>query len=46
MHKKRNWVIKGAEPDIKRAALTVLSNFRDGKIGKFTIERPQDYGFI
>jgi len=43
---KRNWVIKGGEADIKRAALTVLSNFREGKIGKFTIERPQDYGLI
>lgn len=43
---KRNWLIKSAQPDIKRTATTVLSNFREGKIGKFTLERPQDYGLI
>ena len=43
---KRNWIIKNAQADIKRTALTVLSDFREGKIGKFTLERPEEYGLI
>jgi len=43
---KRNWILKQGIADIKRTALTVLSNFREGKIGKFTLERPEEYGLI
>ncbi len=35
---KRNWIIKEGKPDIKRCAQFILSNFRDGKIGKFTLD--------
>ena len=44
--KSRNWILKGEEADIKRCSLIVLSTFRDGKIGHFTLERPQEYGLI
>ena len=40
--KSRNWLIKGDEPDCVRAASYVLSDFRNGRIGKFTLdELPQ-----
>ena len=35
---KRNWIVKQNQADIKRTALTVLSNFREGKIGKFIMD--------
>ena len=41
--KKRNWILKGAEPDIERTAKIVLSTFREGKIGKFTLETIEEY---
>ncbi len=41
--KKRNWIIKGNEPDIQRCSQFILTNFRDGKIGKFTLEKPTDF---
>ena len=34
----RNWIIKGGNPDIVRASAYILNNFRDGKIGKFTLD--------
>ena len=40
---KRNWILKGAQPDIERTAKIVLSNFREGKIGKFTLETIEEY---
>lgn len=43
---KRNWILKGGAPDINRTALMVLSAFRDGKTGLFTLERPEEYGLI
>lgn len=43
---KRNWILKQGEPDINRTALMILSAFREGKIGLFTLERPEEYGFI
>ena len=42
----KNWILKQQEPDITRTAQIILSTFREGKIGKFTLERPQDYGLI
>lgn len=43
---KRNWIMKGNTPDLKRTSQYILSTFRDGKIGKFTLEDPKDYGLI
>ena len=43
---KRSWLLKGAQPDIKRTSQIILSTFREGKIGKFTLENPQDYELI
>lgn len=34
----RNWIVKGAEADIKRAATFILSDFRHGRIGKITLD--------
>ena len=34
----RNWIVKGGEPDILRTSAYILNNFRDGKIGKFTLD--------
>ncbi len=34
----RNWIIKGGNPDIVRTSAYILNNFRDGKIGKFTLD--------
>ena len=43
---KKNWILKNSIPDAKRASLILLSNFRDGKIGKFTLERIEEYDTI
>ena len=40
---KKRWLIKNESPDIKRTSQIILSSFRDGKIGKFTLEKPTDY---
>lgn len=36
----RNWIVKGALPDVTRASQFILTNFREGKIGKITLEKP------
>jgi len=43
---KRKWILKGEIPDTKRTSQIILSCFREGKIGKFTLEEPKDYGLI
>lgn len=40
---KRNWILKGSKPDYNRTSNYILSTFRDGKIGKFTLEKPNEY---
>lgn len=40
---KKNWIIKNGAPDIKRTSQIILSTFRDGKIGNFTLERIEEY---
>lgn len=35
---KRKWIVKNGEPDITRCSQFILSNFRDGKIGKITLD--------
>lgn len=34
----RNWLVSGSNPDITRTAAYILKDFRDGKIGKFTLD--------
>lgn len=34
----RNWLASGNEPDIHRCATLVLSDFRHGRIGRFTLD--------
>lgn len=36
--KSRNWIVKGAQPDIERTSTFVLCDFRDGKMGKFILD--------
>ncbi len=36
----RNWIVKGAQPDTVRASQFILSDFREGRIGKITLEKP------
>ena len=43
---KRKWILKGFEPDIIRTSQIVLSCFREGKIGKFTLDRIEEYNAI
>lgn len=43
---KKGWILKGAQPDTKRTSQIILSTFREGKIGNFTLESPKDYDFI
>lgn len=36
----RNWIVTGAKPDITRTSQFILTAFREGKIGKITLEKP------
>ena len=38
----RGFIKKGGEPDCERTAKIVLDEFRGGKIGKITLEMPED----
>lgn len=40
--RSRNWVVKGFEADIERTATFLLRDFRDGRIGRFTLDEPED----
>lgn len=39
--RKRGMLISGGEVNTERAAITVLDEFRGGKLGRITLERPQ-----
>lgn len=39
--KKRGFLISGGEINTERAAITVVDEFRSGKIGRLTLEKPQ-----
>lgn len=41
--KSRGCYLKGEEPDIMRAAQLVVEDFRSGKIGKITLECPEEW---
>jgi ribosome biogenesis GTP-binding protein YlqF len=34
----RNWIISGGTPDINRCATRIMSDFRNGRIGRITLE--------
>lgn len=36
--KSRNWIVKGAQPDIERTAVFILNDFRNGKAGRFILD--------
>ena len=38
---KRSCIMKGGEPDIDRAALILIDEFRNGRLGKITLEFPE-----
>ena len=38
--KKRGMLVSGGEPDTERAAITLLDEFRSGKIGRITLDEP------
>ena len=40
--KKRGMIVSGGEINTERAAITVLDEFRGGKLGKITLELPTD----
>jgi len=40
--KKRGMLAAGGEVNTERAAITVLDEFRSGKLGKFTLEVPPE----
>ena len=35
---KRNWVIKGEQPDTERTAIYILKDFREGRLGLFILD--------
>jgi ribosome biogenesis GTPase A len=41
--RKRGMLSKGGEPDWDRAFQALLTEFRTGKLGLFSLERPEDY---
>ena len=43
---KRRWILKEEKPDITRTANIILSNYREGRIGNFTLDRPEEYELI
>lgn len=42
---KRGFLLPGAQYDIDRAVNTVINEFRDGLIGRITLEKPEDLSF-
>ena len=40
--KKRGFLISGGEVDTERMAKILLDEFRGGKLGRFTLELPED----
>jgi len=39
---RRNWIVSGQKPDIKRTASNILLDFRSGRLGKITIDRYEE----
>ncbi|MEG0912973.1 MAG: ribosome biogenesis GTPase YlqF [Oscillospiraceae bacterium] len=43
--RNRGMLILHGQPDVERAAITVLDELRSGKLGRITFEEPSEYGF-
>ncbi|MBR4023043.1 MAG: ribosome biogenesis GTPase YlqF [Ruminococcus sp.] len=41
--RKRGMLISGGEVNYERAAITVLDEYRSGKLGRITLEKPSDF---
>ena len=41
--KNRHCLVRGSELDMEKAARLLLDDFRNGRIGRITLEFPQDY---
>lgn len=41
--RKRGCLLKGEKPDTKRAAILLLDDYRGGRIGRITLEKPCEY---
>ena len=37
----RNWLLKGGEPDYSKACAQLLDDFRSGRLGMITLEKPE-----
>ncbi len=35
---KRNWLVKNGEPDVERCAIFILTDFREGRLGKMILD--------
>lgn len=40
----KGWLLASGQPDTLRAATHVLTDFRDGKLGRISLETPDEYG--
>ena len=40
--RKRGYLVSGGEVNLERMARVLLDEFRSGKLGKFTLEMPED----
>ena len=41
--KNRGFLLKGGEYDLERAAQMIITEFKNGKLGKLVLETPEDY---
>ena len=41
--KKRGLILRGGEPDLDKAAIAVIDDFRKGRLGKIILERADEY---
>jgi len=39
--KRRGYLLKGNEPDLEKAALMLLQDYRTGTLGRISLETPQ-----
>ena len=40
--RKRGFIVSGGEADTERMARILLDEFRGGKLGRFTLEKPEE----
>ena len=38
--RRRGFIVKGGEVDTEKAAVVLIDEFRSGKLGRITLERP------